>query len=48
MRYTDAMSCAADGFFIAGNMIHLCPTTCAAIKQDLEASLEIRHCVAPG
>lgn len=48
MRYTDAMSCAADGFFIEGNVIHLCPTTCAAIKQDLEASLEIRHCVAPG
>lgn len=48
MRHDDAMSCAADGFYIEGNVIHLCPATCAAIKQDLEASLEIRHCVAPG
>lgn len=44
----DAMSCVDLGFSILGNVIHLCPATCAAIKQDLGASLEIRHCVAPG
>lgn len=36
------------GLYIEGNIVHLCPDACAAGKGDLSASLEIRHCVAPG
>jgi hypothetical protein len=47
-RHDDPGGCAAGGFYLEGPVILLCPATCAAIQQDLAASLEIRHCVVPG
>lgn len=47
-RFDEAMGCVDLGFYIEGNIVHLCPDACAAAKGDLSAFLEIRHCVAPG
>lgn len=47
-RVDDAMACAGPGFYLEGNIVHLCPDACAAAKAEAGASLEIRHCVMPG
>jgi hypothetical protein len=42
-QVVDATACVADGFWIAGGIIHLCPAACAPIQADPAALLEVRY-----
>ena len=41
MQVANAASCAADKFYIDSGNIVLCPDTCAAVKTDVEAKVEV-------
>jgi hypothetical protein len=48
MPVADANACVGLAYYLEGNVVHLCPEACAAIKADPNGALELEHCVLPG
>lgn len=47
-RADDAASCAADAFYLTGEVVHLCPETCAALTAGADSAPQLRFtCRSP-
>lgn len=47
-QVADAASCAPDSFYIANNVIYLCPDTCTLVQGDKTAKINVLFACEPG
>jgi len=48
MPVAGADACVGLAYYLEGNVVHLCPEACAAVKGDPDGTIELEHCVVPG